>query len=121
MKRLLSIVVAWITLAYAPGDAQPMGMPYSSFAGTAGDMLCFSWNTSNPATPFTATKYAFEAMPYAWLYGFVSGAAYTSQERLPRIDVVSVSDWMDDYCKKHPRARIADGAGALIEHLSTRR
>lgn len=121
MKRLLSIVVACITFEYAPGEAQRVGMPYSEFAGRTGDNLCFNWNTHDPAMPVTGTSYAFEAMPHAWLYGFVSGAAYTSQERLPRIDAVSVSDWMDDYCKKHPRARIADGAAALIEHLATRR
>jgi len=121
MKRLLSIVVAYVALAYTPGGAQRVGIPYSSLVGSAGDTLCFNWNTHDPAIPVTGTSYAFEAMPYAWLYGFVSGAAYTSQARLPRIDAVSVSDWMDDYCKKHPRARIADGAAALIEHLTTRR
>ena len=121
MKRLLSIIVACVVLAYAPGEAQRVGNPYRSLAGGAGDILCFNWNAHDPAIPVTTASYAFEAMPHAWLYGFVSGAAYTSQERLPRIDAVSVSDWMDDYCRKHPRARIADGAAALIEHLATRR
>ena len=121
MRRLLSFVVACIALAHAPGQAQRVGPPYSTFAGDTGDGLCFSWNTSNPGRPFTTASYLSEAMKHAWIYGFVSGAAYTSEERLPRIDAVSVSDWMDDYCEKHPRARIADGAAALIDHLATRR
>ena len=114
MKRLLSLVVACIILAYAPGEAQRRGMPpYSSFVGDTGDMLCFNWNTSDPAIPFTTTTYAFEAIRYGWLYGFVSGAASSSEERLPRIDVVSVSDWMDDYCKNCERAkRVSHANGA---------
>ena len=121
MKRVLSIVVAYVVLAYAPGEAQRLGTPYRSLAGDTGDRLCFNWNTHDPAIPVTTASYALEAMPHAWVYGFVSGAAYMSQDRLPRINAVSTSDWMDDYCKKHPRARIVDGAAALIEHLATRR
>ena len=121
MKRLLSIVVAYVVLVYAPGEAQRVGNPYSSHAAGSGDSLCFNWNTHDPAIPVTTASYAFEAMPHAWVYGFVFGAAYMSQDRLPRINAVSAIDWMDDYCKKYPRARIADGAAALIDHLATRR
>jgi len=49
MKRVLSIVVAYVVLAYAPGEAQRLGNPYRSLAGDTGDRLCFNWNTHDPA------------------------------------------------------------------------
>jgi hypothetical protein len=58
---------------------------------------------------------------HAWIYGFVVGAAYASEQRLPRIDAVSVSDWMDKYCGERPMARIVDAAAALVDHLASRR
>jgi len=62
MRRLLAFVVACIALAHAPGEAQRVGPPYSTFAGETGDMLCFNWNASDSAIPFTTASYALVAM-----------------------------------------------------------
>ena len=120
MKRLLSIVVACVVLAYAPGEAQP-GTFHSSFADT-GRIACASWRS--PATAsgkFNAYQYLDDGTKHAWVYGFVVGAAYSSEERLPRIDAIGASDWMDKYCREYPMARLVDAAAALVDHLATRR
>jgi len=119
MKRLLPIVVAFITLAYAPA-AQRHG--FHDFVADTGRTACHSWRS--PATaiaPYGKDQFLTDGMMHAWAYGFVVGAAYTSEERLPRIDAVGVSDWMDQYCRKYPMARIVDAASALIDHLASRR
>jgi hypothetical protein len=120
MKRLLSIVVACIALAYASGEAQHEDF-HRWFADT-GRIACSSWRS--PATArarFSKDEFFTDGTMHAWAYGFVVGAAYTSQERLPRIDAVSVSDWMDTYCAKRPMARLTDAAAALVDHLASRR
>ena len=126
MKRLLSIVVAFVVVAHAPGEAQRQaGPPFSSFGpafssfANEGETLCSSWRTRFTGRP-NSSEFFLEAMRHAWAYGFVVGAAYTSQERLPRVDSQTVSDWLEAYCAEHPRARIADGAAALIDHLVSR-
>jgi len=119
MKRLLPIVVACVALAYTPGEAQHEDF-HRSVADT-GRIACASWRS--PATArggFNREEYFYESAMHAWVYGFVVGAAYTSEERLPRIDAISVSDWMDKYCGARPMARIVDAAAALVEHLATR-
>jgi hypothetical protein len=120
MKRLLSIVVACIALGYAPGEAQHENF-HRAFADT-GQIACSSWRS--PATargPFSTAQYLNDGTMHAWAYAFVVGAAYTSEERLPRIDAVSVSDWMDTYCAKRPMARVVDAVAALVDHLASRR
>ena len=86
-----------------------------------GRIACASWRS--PATargPFNKDAYFDDGTKHVWAYGFVVGAAYASEARLPRIDAVSVSDWMDTYCAKHPMARIVDAAAALVDHLASR-
>jgi len=121
MKRLLSIIVACIALGYAPGEAQHESF-HRAFADT-GQIACASWRS--PATAargqFSKDAYFSDGMMHAWAYAFVVGAAYTSEERLPRIDAVSVSDWMDTYCAKRPMARVVDAVAALVDHLASRR
>jgi len=41
--------------------------------------------------------------------------------RLPKIDAPTASAWMDKHCAEHPRARLADAAAALVDHLASRR
>ena len=86
-----------------------------------GRIACASWRS--PATargPVNKDAYFDDGTKHAWADGFVVGAAYASEARLPRIDAVSLSDWMDTYCAKHPMARIVDTAAALVDHLASR-
>jgi hypothetical protein len=119
MKRLLSIVVAYLVLAYAPGEAHHEQF-HLVFADT-GRVACASWRS--PATApgrLNAYEHLRDGTMHAWAYGFVVGAAYTSEDRLPRIEAVGVSDWMDTYCAKRPMARLVDAAAALVDHLASR-
>jgi len=124
MKRLLSIIVACVALAYTPGEAQSEAQRenfHRWFADT-GQVACASWRS--PATAragFSKDEFFNDGMMHTWAYGFVVGASYTAEARLPRIDAVSVSDWMDKYCGQRPMARIVDAAAALVDHLASRR
>ena len=67
MKRLLSIVVAFVVLAHAPGEAQRQaGPPFSSFGpafssfANEGETLCSSWRTRFTGRP-NSSEFFLEA------------------------------------------------------------
>ena len=88
-----------------------------------GSFSRFAEGSKSPTAPRVSTstyEHLHDGTMHAWAYGFVVGAAYRSEDRLPRIDAVGVSDWMDTYCARHPMARIVDAAAALVDHLASR-
>jgi hypothetical protein len=129
MRRILLVAVTCLLSGYAVGEAQRPDPGVGAFASTrfgpfadTGQIACISWNPVRPpVVKFDRAGFLLEATKYAWTYGFVVGASYSSEERLARIDAPSVNAWMDKYCREHPRARIADAAATLIDELTTRR
>ena len=100
MRKTLSIlalcVLAVAGQAQAPAEStNQFGPPFSTFAAE-GDIACVSWGAPQPVRD--TTNYLCEAIPHAWVYGFVIGAAHMSSQRLPRIDAYTVDAWMEAYC-----------------------
>jgi hypothetical protein len=129
MRCILLVAVTCLLSGYAVGEAQrpdpgDRAFPdtrFGAFANT-GQTACISWNPVRPpGEKFDRVHFVAEATKYAWTYGFVVGASYSSEERLARVDTETVNAWMDKYCREHPRARIADAAATLIDELTRRR
>lgn len=59
-----------------------------------------------------------------WAKGFISGVNYihaktSGDSHLGRdLDLDSLTDWIDDYCKDHPDATLSDASVALVSGLT---
>ena len=59
-----------------------------------------------------------------WAKGFISGVNYIhaktggSTHLGKNLDLDSLTDWIDDYCKDHPEATLSDASAALVTELS---
>lgn len=80
-----------------------------------GSISCKQWQDrqNNPAA---------EESYKVWLNGYLSGADAMYGDMLDRdfiknSDKISIVDWTDVYCKKHPDSMLHDSANALIKLL----
>jgi hypothetical protein len=105
--------------AQAPAPSVSFGPPFSTFAADTGKIACVSWGPRRPARD--TGQYLSEAIPHAWIYGFVVGAAHVSPERLARVNADTVDAWMDTLLRETSRATIGYAAAVLVEELGRMR
>ena len=88
---------------------------YANATTVLGDITCKQWQDRENA-PDHGASYKI------WLNGYLSGADAMYGDMLDRdfiknSDKISIVDWTDVYCKKHPEAMLHDSANALIKLL----
>ncbi|ADE11232.1 hypothetical protein [Sideroxydans lithotrophicus] len=87
----------------------------SNASTVIGDITCQQWQ-DRQNHPADGESYK------VWLNGYLSGADAMYGDMLDRdfiknSDKISIVDWSDVYCKKHPEAMLHDSANALIKLL----
>jgi len=93
-----------------------VGMAGNADATTVlGNISCKQWQ-DRQNKPEDAKAYA------VWLNGYMSGAnaeygGMLDRDFIKNSDKISVLDWTDVYCKKHPEANLDASANALINLL----
>lgn len=107
MKTKVYILQAMLVCGLTAGQAH---------ANTVvGAISCAQWQ-DRKNKPADAEAYA------VWLNGYLSGANGMYGEMLARdfirnSDKISIQDWTDVYCDKHPKAMLQDSADALVKLL----
>lgn len=75
---------------------------------------CGSWTNARTDPSAAISNVANED----WLLGYISGLAMGSQlDVLRGSDYVSLYQWVDNYCRAHPRADLGDAGQALFASL----
>jgi hypothetical protein len=67
-------------------------------------------------------KGSYKTQLEAWVSGMMSGLASAKcvapgTELLHDVDAATVFNWMDNYCRSHPRQNLSDGASVLEGEL----
>ena len=112
MLRLLavSIIVAPVTLA-AQEPVRVLGL---------GGQSCGAWVTNSPTKNPSGIGLLYEQ----WVAGFLSGVIYSQpdgSEPIATMGAAAVDQWMDDYCKSSPQAKLAEAAIAFVrQHAKTK-
>lgn len=84
----------------------------SDAATVLGNISCKQW-MERQNKPADASTYA------VWLNGYISGAnaeygSMLDRDFIKNSDKISILDWTDVYCKKHPEANLDASANALV-------
>ncbi len=84
----------------------------SDAATVLGNISCKQWMDRQNKTADASTY-------VAWLNGFMSGAnaeysGMLDRDFIKNSDKISVLEWTDVYCKKHPEANLDASANALV-------
>lgn len=96
-------------------------LAFGSMAGNAdasavlGSISCEQW-LDRQKKPSDAEAYTI------WLNGYLSGANAMYGDMLDRdfiknSDKISIVEWTDMYCHKHPKSMLHDSSNALIKQL----
>ncbi len=107
MKGTFYILLAAFAFSVMPGMAN---------ANTVlGVISCKQWQ-DRQGKPADAEAYTI------WLNGYMSGANemygdLLGRDFLKNSDKISIVDWSDVFCKKHPESHLDDSADALIKRL----
>lgn len=107
MRGTFYMLMAILAFNAMPGDAN---------ANTVlGSISCKQWQ-DRQNKPADAQAYTI------WLNGYLSGANAQYGDMLGRdfiknSDKISIVDWTDVYCKKHPESQLEDSTNALIKLL----
>lgn len=89
-----------------------------------GTTACNKWidNTSSDESWTAHPERRFGRLSnLSWLAGYVSGinrATATSSDLLEDLDLDTVLDWVDTYCKAHPKDSVKEAVDAMLIRLN---
>jgi hypothetical protein len=116
---LTSVFVAAIPINADP----PKPLPPQRTVTIVGVVECKDWveDRARALKPTSAWSDVSEMGHVRWILGYLSALSVikeSERDALLGVDGDLVSDWMDKYCRKHPKGNGADAASALFAVLS---
>jgi len=82
---------------------------------------CASWAGARRDKNTDQTAALTEGVSRAWIWGFVSGASVYGRRPLGHLPSAALDAWVDKYCADHPRSRLVEAMGPLVEELAARK
>jgi hypothetical protein len=110
MKPILLLLLCLLAVQQSPTS------PKVAY-GIGGQRSCAEWTRTKTIDVTDPAARAMHTLLFAWVEGFVTGAAAYSEREIPKTDGAAIEAYVDQFCVNNPSAPVSHAGIAFLYEL----